>query len=245
MRSHKRIIAIPTYNQRIDVLVDTIKSLHQQADIILVVYNGEPTAETFEIDEQFSKVQFLYKSIDFADLSKFDYIHLKPHPEDVIFLCDDDLIYHPNYCDEMEICLALKNTDLISLGGKVIKQGFEDEENPRYATCFSEKIRCFDIAERFIKIDVPLSGVSAFLAGSLPILNIDIKYKYAADVQLYKLCIDNKINAYTYWRNTKMVTYNPKMQARETIWTNHTHPRTADIGQLVQEIYKQTIKTIQ
>lgn len=241
MRNYSRIASIATYNQRHDVLPDAIASLHHQVDTILVNYNGDPNDEIIAIAARFPKVVLSCISLtyDAADLAKFNYILMEPSPEDRIFLCDDDLIFAPDYCDEMERCL--QPATLITLGGKVIRPGFETETIPDFNTAMVQKYRCFDTITQPQRIDVPLSGVAAFRSGDLPKIDIELKYKYAADVQLYKLTVINHIQTLTYSGPRPLVTYNPKMKTRETIWTNHTSRRTASLGQLVHEIYTQTL----
>lgn len=236
-RSHKRIACIPTYSKRLDVLTDAIQSLYVQVDVILIAWNGPVNPKLADMYWKYMKVEILDSHGDMADLAKFLYYLTNPEPEDVIFLCDDDLIYARDYCDQLELSLNTSGYGLISLGGKVVSPDIADQVDPCYNNSISEKYRCFDVSPYPCDIDIPLSGVCAFRAGSIPLPDIDERYKYAADIQLYKLCRVHNIRAGRYWGYKVLVEYNQKMQGKETIWDNHTSKRSVELGKLVQEIY--------
>ena len=95
----RRIAGIATVNGRQESLVDTINSLHNQVDEVLV-YNG---------DIEGDKVKFTaYRKDCFY------------------FSCDDDLIYPPDYCDKMIEAYHRNNKAIITNHGRIFSPPITD-----------------------------------------------------------------------------------------------------------------------
>jgi hypothetical protein len=240
-----RVASIATYAERLDVLPDAIKSLYNQVDLIKIYYNGKLSADKLEqLKEEvgeFDKVD-ICECVDRADLSKFNAIW--DCPNDTIFLCDDDIIYKGKYCDKLEHNLYhdyMIRADVISCGGK----RFYDNEDYHKATRFKDLFATrtpfnawnsdWEYTNSF---HIPLSGVAVIKASQFQKCRINMKYKFAADVQLGKWCKDLGLSVKQAWCfRTPLVKYNPKMGKRETIWDNYTS-KDKNLVKLIREIWK-------
>jgi hypothetical protein len=233
----RKIAIIPTYHERVSVIEDAVVSLHHQVDQIIIAYNGDYNPDLVHMLDDYQNVGYIWnKEKDYADLAKFLPIE-SLNDDDVVYLCDDDLLYDPEYCDRLLSCLDKSGCGLISLGGKVIDPAIELDNQPDYKGSIKQKYRCFDVLPKLEIIDIPLSGVCVFRRGSMKSIDIDMAYIYAADVQLYKLCKINNIKASAYFGNKPLVVYNEKMEDKQTIFIFHTSKRSSQLGQQVKDIY--------
>lgn len=256
-----KVASISTYADRLDVLPDTVRSLANQVDKVVVYYNCVmPEFKDVEditrvmqliIEEDGNKSEFVMNPVnDLADLSKFRAIW--DYPEATIYLCDDDLIYNDDYIWRMTKCLhydTMVGCDVVTLGGKGIHDEGKLKRAKTYRDCFTVKVGCFtqpkgnkhDPYECFFpqEIHIPLSGASALDASKFQDCEIDEKYKYAADIQLGKWIADKGYSCKRAWAyQKKLVTYNPKMGNRDTIFDSHTSKEGKRLSDLVREVWK-------
>ncbi len=124
-----KIVNMATYPARkIETLCASIASLHAQSDKINLVLN-EYTQAPPEL-AQFSKVNAIIPSEDLKDAGKFYPI---TGAEDDIFLCDDDILYPPNYCELlMQVYARFKNYNpIIGVHGVIYSDFFDGTTSAR------------------------------------------------------------------------------------------------------------------
>jgi hypothetical protein len=245
-----RVASIATYVDRLGVLPDAVRSLAPQVDVVQIYYNGEPDDAGYfialnsliKVAAKYDTEMYLTPVKDLADLSKFRAIW--DYPDATIFTCDDDLIYDPEYIYKLSKNLyhdPLITADVVSLGGKVVKEGKPFERAKKWKDLFLSRVTCFSKNNLWMQtttLDIPLSGVSVFKAKDFQDCKIDEKYKYAADIQLGKWCKDKGLIVKNAWnRPRSLVKYNPKMNGKETIFDKHTS-KDNRIVSLVKEIWK-------
>lgn len=233
----RKIAIIPTYQERMDVIEDAVVTLHHQVNQIIIVYNGDYNPDLVHMLDAYDNVRYIWnKETDYADLAKFLPV-VSLNDEDVVYLCDDDLLYDPEYCDSLLRCLDESGCGLISLGGKIINPAIVTDLQPDYKNSLTGRFKCFHVLPTLVQIDIPLSGVCVFRRGTMKSIDIDMAYIYAADVQLYKLCKVNRIRAGAYYGDKPLVTYNEKMQEKDTIFISHTSKRSNQLGNQIKDIY--------
>jgi len=239
-----RIASIATYRDRLEVLPDAINSLAPQVDLVQIYFNGELGWGEFRtLGEKLNHKNWKLNIVeDQADLSKFNAIF--DYPEDIIFLCDDDLIYRDRYISRMERCLLHSQfigSDVISLGGKVLKEGDELMNANNYKACCSKRYGCFMPNPEIVfsnTLDIPLSGATVLQAKHFQDCVIDPKYKYAADIQLFKWCRDKDLLIKRAFNcNKRLASYSPKMKGKETIFNSFTQPKADHVAKLIKEIF--------
>ena len=212
-----RIAIIATYAYRYDTLEDTLKSLYNQVDkIILMDNDGAYRVESFMLDKV--KKHDCSISPDYKDLSK-----LQPtveHPwafsdDDFILTCDDDLIYPKNYVYELMYnaaqysCIATYHGKVLDITGKIVRS-----EGCLHASPYTGLV------------DIPGTGVSGWFQklfnGKREILKqvaYDEKYIGAADFALGHAAAALKIPIMHLAHRENWIKYNPQMlDGRETLW---------------------------
>ena len=257
-----KVASIATYADRLDVLIDAVASLVEQVDIVQIYWNGDLPSDSAAHDvwckivgglsfDRCGRIK-LTQVHDRADLSKF--LAIWDYPEATIYTCDDDLIYRDDYIKNLYSNLYYDHfiaADVVSLGGKIIGDGRNFKKNQDYRTCFNRRIHCTGEvrssrdhmdSDQFMfstKIDVPLSGVSAFSAKKFQDCKIDDKYKFAADVQLAKWVADLDLECKRAWNfKLQMVKINEKMNGKDTIYNSYTKKQGRNLYKLVKEFAK-------
>jgi hypothetical protein len=238
-----RVASIASFRERLDVLPDAVNSLLPQVDIVSIYFNEGLTfremVDLYDKIDNLDKVRVKKLNEDRKDLSKF--LGIYDYPDSLLFTCDDDLIYAPDYCDKMELAWEDSLCNVITCGGKSLK-------NPPYTTlkdAIEYKTHCLHLKKKGQQfpnlgiVHIPLTGCSMFLASQYQDCVIDNKYIGMADVQMFAWNVQM-----SYWSGIcnnydgYMMTYNEKMGKRPTIWETVTTKQTELIGTYLNEIVK-------
>lgn len=86
---------LATFPPRREILVETLESLSSQVDAVFVCLN-EYSAIPDELS-QFSNVHPFIPDSDLKDAGKFA---PEVQPDDIVFTCDDDILYPPTYVQD-------------------------------------------------------------------------------------------------------------------------------------------------
>ncbi len=90
------IINIATFSQRKDQIKATAQSLSHQADLINIVFNDYLKVPDWILE--FPNIQGLLPERNIKDEGKF---MVETQADDMVMLCDDDIIYPPDYVSTM------------------------------------------------------------------------------------------------------------------------------------------------
>lgn len=194
-----RYACIASIPERENMLHKTIGSLRGQVDGVRVALNGYDHKPKF-----LNEGEYVFLDNSMGDAGKFYFDSL----EGIIFTCDDDLFYPPNYCDYMESGIK-KYKCAVTLHGKTY---------PRPIKSFREVIgnyRCLDTVDSDGRVDVGGTGVMAYDTDMLKVRFTDFKSKNMADLWFAKLCWDQGVRIMCLAHTKGNIGY---MRPKTTIW---------------------------
>lgn len=258
------IATLATYHKRIYTIVwDAVRSLADQVDEIHININPpiddlqrwriEQMVQSIS-EKHIARIIVHYMDEDLGDLAKF---YPLTHPEecsisntDLILICDDDIIYPPDYAETMRSHLppcsmspAEGQEFIISLGGKVLGGGSRFDG---FRTSWKQRIGFFEPVEREQLVHIPLTAGVAMLGGHLCYgFDIDTRFRNKGDILLAKYCKEQDIAIVCPAKPADWCKYNPQMAQAETIWgTMLANPeQERDIAVLLNEIFRTPLKT--
>lgn len=134
---NKTSIAImATFPARKNNLEQSLKSIATQVDVLYVVLNEYTTDLDFPIP---SNVRTIIPPTDLKDTGKF---YIAASAYDYCFLCDDDVIYPPDYCryliEKLEKYSAINA--IVGLHGIVYSDFFDGVHSSRCVYNFTQKL---------------------------------------------------------------------------------------------------------
>lgn len=112
-----RTVHIATLPERSGSLALCVDSLYPQVDAIYVMLNGHESIP--KLNDPLEKIHY-----ELLDNSRGDAVKILDYDkrEGFLFLCDDDLVYPPNYCEYMIAKYHQHPHSLITLHGKVFQR---------------------------------------------------------------------------------------------------------------------------
>jgi len=254
----KTIATMATYHPRIlSVVWNAVESLADQVDEIHL--NINPPIDDlmrWRIDQQVQRISERHSAQirvgwmkhDIGDLAKFaPLVCGEFQNDDVILICDDDIIYPADYVYRMRIRLATINNKanfyvkkkqaIASLGGKVMGAGPYES----FRGSWAERIGFFENAKEFKIIDIPLTGGVAMYGRALDKgLYIDERFRNKGDIMLASWARAHGHFIWSVPKDEAWCKYNPLMtMGVQTIWSDMVHnPHTErDIATLLNEVF--------
>lgn len=200
-----RIVGIASLPDREDCLKDTIESLYDQVDKIIVGLNNYQSIPTF-LNREKIECHLLDNSL--GDAAKF--LKIEDYPNDYYFACDDDLIYPESYC-ELMINRQKHTRGLLGVHGVVLLKTINSYYRDRKVYHFS-----YDLP-KIIKVDVVGTGCCLIDTSILKVTLSDFKSPNMADIWLADLAKSKKIKIFLIERPKDWIKYNPKMKNKITI----------------------------
>jgi hypothetical protein len=248
------IATLATYKPRlVKILWDAVASLAPQVDKIYINVNPpidqldmhliQAAQKTYEDSD--CEVIVTHMKKDMGDLSKFYPLvkGLIKHPDDMVLICDDDLIYPENYAEQVEDDLNNRNC-IISYGGKQLNSNLDQVQSFKqtWQARISQHSGTPDAQKIPIRIDVPLTCVTAFYRDALPqTLSLDHRFHNNGDVLMAKWARQNQVNIYCPPFKGGWFTYHQLMQSGnwQTIWGELN--RSKQEQQKLIELYKEVM----
>ena len=157
----------------------TYKSIRPQVDVMVVMLNGFKEKE-YVYDYN---VQWIFRTNDMTDANKFYHIE---DVEGYVVICDDDLLYPPDYVKKM-IAGVDKYKCVVSLHGRTYKKPFQDFYH------IERNYRCLGTVLKDVEVDICGSGVMAYHTDFLKLKYSDFELPNMADVFVSKIAHQQKV----------------------------------------------------
>jgi GTP:adenosylcobinamide-phosphate guanylyltransferase len=169
------ICGISTIFERKNSLEETISSIIDQSDHLIVYQNGYKEIFNFLKNDKIEVISSLDTGIDMGDAGKF--YKVDNYKNAYYFSIDDDLIYPPDYVkNTIQNLMNLNNEAIVSYHGKV----FDEKKTSYHET--KENYRCLDLVIENKKIDFPGTGVMCFHTDYFKLKFSDFDYPNIADI---------------------------------------------------------------
>lgn len=180
------VATIASLSTRESLLQQVIASLISQVDAVCVYLNGYDTAPAFlrhpKVLHAVLSKEAGWRGAE-AKLWFWDRSAFKAAPEwkddDVALICDDDIIYPPDYAERMVAELDARPGTIACVHGSIMMEPFD-----RYSTSrWIAKAR--GPLERATRVHIPGTGTTAFRRGDLDFeLGRDVTWSHCVDVML-------------------------------------------------------------
>ena len=174
------ICGLATTIERRDNLIDTINSIINQVDKLIIYQNGYKEKKDNLLNEKIEIISSLDTKIDMGDAGKF--YSVSKYKNSYYFSIDDDLIYPPDYVEKtINHLTELNNQSVVSYHGKNFskfsKSYYSDLER-------HNNYRCLDRVNENKIIEFPGTGVMCFHTDYFKLKFENFEYPNIADVFL-------------------------------------------------------------
>lgn len=219
----KKIVGVASLPDRVDCLNDTIFSLYDQVDKIIVGLNNYSEVPDFL---KMKKIEYYLLDNSLGDSAKF--YKIDDYTNDYYFCCDDDIIYPSNYC-EVLIEKSKKYQSMVGVHGvQLIK--------PIHSYYRSRKVfHCLHPLDIDVEVDLLGSGTCLIDTSLLKISINDFKTPNMADIWLGDLCKKQNIKSFSIERPLNWIVYNDKMKDKWTIYDDFKTKKDDEQTKIVSE----------
>jgi len=205
----KRIVGIASLPEREECLKETIDSLYNQVDKIIIGLNNYDKIPNFLNKD---KIESYLLDNSLGDAAKF--YKIEDYKNHYYFTCDDDIIYPDNYCD-MLIEKSTKLNSIVGVHGVNIKYPFLKYYLNRTIYHFNN-VLTYDL-----EVDILGTGTCLIDTSLLDLKLETFKIPNMADIWLADFCKKNNIKLYTIERKMNWLEYNSNMKENWTIYDHH------------------------
>ena len=215
-------VGIATLPSRGHVLFDTIESIYDQVDKIIIGLNGHKTIPKIL---QRDKIECHFLNNEKGDAAKF----FKVPEEGFFFSMDDDLIYPKDYVKTT--IKALKDHSVVSYHGRNF-----DYPIASYYKSAKERYYCLEEVKKKVKVQVCGTGVTAFDCSKVKITYDKFLLPNMADIWFSLECKKQGHDIYVLPHKKGWIEYNKKMN-NDTIYE---HMKDKDQAQtlIMNECFK-------
>ena len=219
----KRVVGIASLPERVDCLEETIHSLYDQVDKIIVGLNNYNEIPYFL---HMKKIEPYLLDNSLGDAAKF--YKIDDYTNDYYFACDDDIIYPNNYCDVL-IEKSEKYKSIVGVHGvKLI--------TPVISYYKSRKVyHCLHSLENDIEVDLLGSGACLIDTSLLKISINDFPIPNMGDIWLGDLCKKQNVKSYTIERNNNWLKYSENMSDNWTIYDDFKSKKDNEQTKIVSQ----------
>lgn len=210
------IVGIASLPDRVDCLKDTVNSLYNQADKIIIGLNNYKQVPEFLIGKE--KIETYLLDNKLGDAAKF--YKIDEYPDAYYFAADDDLIYPQDFTQRL-ISKIKEYGSIVGLHGVIM-------QHPIQSYYVSRKVlHGLHSLNNDVKVDLVATCSCAFDTKQLKVSLVDFKTPNMADVWLADLAKKQNINAIVISRENNWVSYNKKMVENkfDTIFDSYLRTR--------------------
>lgn len=208
----KKIVGIASLPERKDCLKDTINSLYNQVDKIIVGLNNYKEIPEFLKRD---KIESYLLDNSLGDAAKF--YKVDDYKGHYYFACDDDLIYKKNFIER----LMMSESFVCGVHGSIIKHPCNNYYKDRIV------LHSLSALENDTEVDVIGTGCCKI---DLEVLNLslsDFKTPNKADIYLSNICKEQNVKMVSVSRKSnEFFVYNPKMENKYTIYDDLSKKET-------------------
>lgn len=219
----KRIVGIASLPDRVECLKETIDSLYNQVDKIIVGLNNYKFVPDFLKKEKIESYILDNKLGDAAKFYKVD-----DYTDHFYYACDDDILYPGNFCIELENKLKKYNGVIGLHGVKIVKP---------VTSYYKNRIVYHGFHQLDDDIEVDLVATSSCLIDTsiLKIKLTDFPIPNMADIWLGDLTKKQNIKSYAIKRPKDWLKYNSKMKEKWTIYDHYKKRKDTEQTKIVSK----------
>lgn len=211
-RNDSIICGMATVEGREDSLKDTINSIINQVDKLIVYQNGYKERFDFLNNNKIEIISSLDTGIDMGDAGKF--YRVGDFKDSYYLSIDDDLIYPEDYVQKIIHNLKKYNNKIIvSFHGRIL-----DENLDTYYNGHSKVFRCLGEVEEDEFIHFGGTGVMGFHTSFVDIDFNYFKHPNMADIWVGLFARDRKIPILCISHDDKWILHTTKINLNETIF---------------------------
>lgn len=202
----QKVVGIASLPDRVECLEETIFSLYDQVDKIIVGLNNYTEIPVFL---GMRKIESYLLDNSLGDAAKF--YKIDEYNNDYYFACDDDIIYPNDYC-EVLIKKCDKYKSVIGLHGvNVIKPVTSYYKNRRV-------FHGFNPLSSDVEVDLVATSSCVIDTSVLKVRLSDFPIPNMADIWLGDLCKKQNIKSYAIERGSNWLKYSEFMADKWTIY---------------------------
>ncbi len=199
------VCGVATIYDRRDSLRETVKSIIDQVDKLIVYQNGYHEIFDFLQNPKIEVRSSLKTGVDMGDAGKF--FRLNEYDNVYYFSIDDDLIYPKTYVSDMvKKCLEFDNKKVITHHGR----SFNKFPIDSYYGSASERYACLHEVKSDVKVQFGGTGVMCFHTSLLKIPFGYFKNPNMGDIWVGKYCIENNIDIICLKHDKGYIKYIPQ-----------------------------------
>jgi glycosyltransferase involved in cell wall biosynthesis len=211
-KKDKIICGIATVKGREESLKDTVESIIEQVDKLIVYQNGYKNIFDFLRNDKIEVISSLDTGIDMGDAGKF--YKVNEFKNCYYLSIDDDLIYPNDYVEAVVKKLKKYNNKIIlSFHGRIL-----DKNLNTYYNGHLEVFRCLDEVKYDKFIHFGGTGVMGFHTSVVNISFDYFEYPNMADIWIGLFARENNIPILCSSHNEKWIIHTKKINLNETIF---------------------------
>jgi hypothetical protein len=210
------ICGIATIKGREDALKETVHSIINQVDKLIVYQNGYKEIFNFLKNSKIEVYSSLDTGIDMGDAAKF--YKLSEYKNDYYFSIDDDLIYPSDYVKKsLDVLKKYKNEIIVTYHGRTLIENAKS-----YYKDAKVKYKCLDDVSNYDFVHFGGTGVMAFHTSFVKVQFNYFKHPNMADIWVGLFARENNIPILVIPHYENWIRYSDKFDANDTIYNNHT-----------------------
>ena len=228
--------ALATFKDRIGIVEDTINSLIDQLDLLLIYCNDEESYHSARRTLAGNVKKF--RGVNITDRGKFFFCKELKGLDHVYFSMDDDLIYPKDYVSETLKSLQKYNQKAIVSyhGKKLIERGVKSYYAKLSDRQYRNDYRVLDRVTDDVAVDIVGAGCTAFnLQYFCP---EDLKEDMMTDIEVSCMAERENKKRIVLKHRQGWVIENPKMVNKWTIWKHFQKTSDFRQTQLLNETFK-------
>jgi hypothetical protein len=209
------ICGIATIKGREGALKETIHSIINQVDKIIVYQNGYSEIFNFLKSNKIEVYSSLNTGIDMGDAGKF--YKLSEYKNDYYFSIDDDLVYPSDYVKKsLDVLKKYKNEIIVTYHGRTLIENAKS-----YYRDAKVKYKCLDDVSNYDFVHFGGTGVMAFHTSFVKVQFNYFKHPNMADIWVGLFARENNIPILVIPHSANWIKYSNKFDANDTIYNNH------------------------
>lgn len=219
----QKVVGIASLPDRVGCLEETIFSLYDQVDKIIVGLNNYTEIPVFL---GMRKIESYLLDNSLGDAAKF--YKIDEYNNDYYFACDDDIIYPNDYC-EVLIKKCDKYKSVIGLHGvNVIKPVTSYYKNRRV-------FHGFNPLSSDVEVDLVATSSCVIDTSVLKVRLSDFPIPNMADIWLGDLCKKQNIKSYAIERGSNWLKYSEFMADKWTIYDDYKSKKDYEQTKIVSK----------
>ncbi|ULB45240.1 tetratricopeptide repeat protein [Limnospira fusiformis KN01] len=214
-KSYKIVCGLATIQERKEALKDTVESIIDKVDKLIVYQNGYKEKFDFLQNDKIEVISSLETGIDMGDAGKF--YSIKNYPNCYYLSIDDDLIYPSDYVDTLISTLKKYDNKIIAtFHGRTLKLNAKS-----YYEDILSAYRCLkDVnSEEFVHFGG--TGVMAFHTNTVQISFEHFKHPNMADIWMGLYARENNIPILVVPHKSKWILHSDKFDLERTIFRKY------------------------